>query len=570
MKKVLVIGGAGTFGARVLRLLAETGQFHLLIAGRDLAKAERVRASLPDATIDIRRFDRKGNVMAQLADIAPWAVIDAAGPFQDDSAARYAVPQACIQQGIHYVDLADSRAFVTGISDLDAAARAANVTVLAGASTVPALSTAIVDALASELKDIASIDIALSASNRATAGPNVNAAILSYVGQPIRYRAAGLWPQGFGWQKLAKKSFAVTGRQTIAGRLVGLCDVPDLDLLPLRFPQVGNVIFRAGAELPIQNIILWLLSFIVRWRGLKSLSPFAALFNRLQALGGFLGSDRSAMAISVTGRDRAGAMIEAGWTLIAEDGHGPWVPSFAATLLVRKLAMGEIPAGAGPAIGVLGLSDFIPLFAQFHLFTETRRIVLPPSLYARVLGAAFDSLPKPVQAIHAFGADAHAAGRGEVRRGHDPIARLLGWAFRFPPAQKNVPVTVIFGVDRAGEIWRRDFGGHCFRSRLATREKGSRTILTETFWPLTFDFDLHGHDAGLDMDIRAWRLLGLPLPKFLAPRISAMERVADGHFTFDVRIALPWGPLIVHYAGWLRHISPAHNPVISQQTRGVS
>lgn len=551
MRTILIIGGAGTFGARITRLLAETGQFHLVIGGRDLAKAQRVLEYLPDAGIAITKFDRKGDVDAQLAHLAPWAVIDAAGPFQDDGAARYRVPEACIGARIHYIDLADSREFVTGIAALDMAARAARTAVISGASSVPALSAAIVDALAADLTAIAAIDIALSASNRATAGPSVNAAILSYVGQPIRFRDAGAWRLGYGWQCLAWKSFVVSGRRPILRRLVGLCDVPDLDLLPRRYPSARNVIFRAGAELFSQNIALWIMSFVVRCGLLKSLSPLASAFTRLQILSRFMGSECSGMSVSVTGQDRTGRAVRNLWTLLGEDGHGPWVPSFAAVLLVQKLAAGAVPAGAGPAIGLLRESDFGPLFVKFHLFTETTKVDLPAPLYARVLGTAFAQMPKEVRAMHAFIASNRATGRGKVARGRDPLARLLGWLFRFPPAQGDVPVEVIFVIDERGETWIRNFAGHRFRSRLAAEQSGSELVLTEAFGPLTFLFDLIGRESGLKMKIRAWRAFGLPMPRFLAPRIFAHETVVDGHFCFNVGIALPWGPLIVHYTGWL-------------------
>jgi hypothetical protein len=557
VRSILIIGGAGTFGARILRLLAETQAFRLIIGGRDLARAEGVRASVPDATIEVARFDRKGDLATQLAALKPWAVIDAAGPFQDETPTRYAVPAACIELGIHYIDLADSRAFVTGIAALDAAARAAGVAILSGASSVPAFSTAIVDDLTCQMRDVVAIDIALSASNRATAGPSVNAAILSYVGQGIRYRASGGWQTGHGWQCLARKSFAVSGHRSIEGRLVGLCDVPDLDLLPERFPSVRHVMFRAGAELVVQNLVLWLLSFPVRWHWLRSLSRFAVLFNHLQKWSSFLGSDRSALSVGVSGRNREGEPMQALWTLIAEDGHGPWVPSFAAVLLTQKLAAGGVPAGARPAIGQLTLADFAPLFAKFHLFTETRRWPLPPPLYARVLGPDFARMPAPVRAMHAFIAGDRVAGRGHVERGADPVARLVGWAFRFPPAQADVPVEVAFSINDRGETWRRNFAGHRFGSHLSSRLVDGKPVLIETFWPFTFDFDLSGHESGLEMEIRAWRLIGLKLPRALAPRVTATERVIDGRFSFNVCIALPWGPLIVHYAGWLApHIGP--------------
>jgi len=175
----------------------------------------------------------------------------------------------------------------------------------------------------------------------------------------------------------------------------------------------------------------------------------------------------------------------------------------------------------------------------------------PPSLYGRVLGDDFQRMPAPVQALHALITTTEVNGRGRVERGHDPIARLIGLLFRFPPAQADVPVKVRFTIDAAGETWQRDFAGHRFRSRLASRRRGDRIILTETFWPLTFDFDLSGHERGLEMAVRGWRVFGLPLPFRFAPQVSATERAEGALFAFDVRIALPWGRLIVHYRGFL-------------------
>jgi hypothetical protein len=558
MRLILVIGGAGTFGARVVRLLAPREDCHILVGGRDPARAASLLTELGDKA-RFQPFDRVKDVTAQLGVIRPWLVIDAAGPFQFDDTRPYAVPHACIARGIHYIDLADSRRFVADIGMLNDAARGAHVTVIGGASSVPALSMAVVAELARELVEIDTVDIALSASNRATAGPNVTQAILSYVGKPIAFLKGGTWRQGHGWQELVRKSFAVAGRTSIRNRWVGLCDVPDLDLLPRRYPTLVNVTFRAGAELAVQNLALWLLSFAVRWRFIQSLSALGPFLTRLQRAFGQLGTDRSAMSVRVIGRDNAGAPRQAIWTLIAEDGHGPWVPSFAAVIAAQKLLQGDMPVGAFPASEVLQFADFTDLLQRFHLFTETRHCALPAPLYARVMGGAFAAMPSEVQAMHSHPTSTQVEGRGSVSRGNHPLARLVGYLFRFPPARSDIPVAVTFDIRAGAEIWRRDFGGHRFGSRLSSRIKDGRSILTETFWPFTFDFDLDGAANGLDMHIRGWRFLGVPLPRSLAPVVRAQERVADGRFTFDVEIALPWGALVVRYRGFLLSRQHASN-----------
>ena len=137
MKRILVIGGYGGFGARLARRLAAAGH-SVTVAGRSAEKARAFATRLPNA--EGVAADRETDLAALLAAQWPDLVIDAAGPFQESG---YGVPEACIAAGIPYLDLADARGFVTGIGALDEAARAAGVTVIAGASTAPALTGAV-------------------------------------------------------------------------------------------------------------------------------------------------------------------------------------------------------------------------------------------------------------------------------------------------------------------------------------------------------------------------------------------------------------------------------------------
>ncbi|MBL8708595.1 MAG: saccharopine dehydrogenase NADP-binding domain-containing protein, partial [Rhodospirillaceae bacterium] len=470
--KVLLIGGSGTFGRRIAQLLAETGGFDILIAGRDLARADAAAGALRPPARAVS-FDRNGDVEARIAALKPDLVIDAAGPFQDAAGDPYRVARACIAARSHYLDIADARDFVGGIETLSAAAGAAGVSVISGASSVPALSSAYVAELARGMSEIAAIDIALSASNRATAGANVNAVILSYVGRTVCYRRAGGWVSGHGWGEMVARDFVVTGRAPIRRRLVALCDVPDLDLLPRLHPGARNVIFRAGAELALQNRALATLGWLVRHGWLHNLQRWAPFLTRWQHRLGFLGSDRSGMRVDILGRDDTGKGVVRRWTLLAEDGHGPWVPSFAAVLLARKLARGDLIPGAMSAANLLTPTDFRTLFERFHLFEEATREAAPLTLYARTMGPDFDRLPSAVRALHNFLAPDRAAGRASVTRGNSLLARLAAKLGGFPAAVADTPVAVDFDVTPAGETWTRDFGGEVFRSHLSLRQRGN-------------------------------------------------------------------------------------------------
>lgn len=536
MRTVLVLGGYGGFGARVSQLLAERG-FAVIVAGRSLVRAEAFCARHPGLPLRAAELDRDAPLRPHLVALDPWLVIDAAGPFQGND---YHVPKACIAAGCHYSDLADARAFVAGIGALDPAARTAGVSVVSGASSVPALSAAVADRLAEGLSRVHSIDMALSASNRASGSKSVTQAILSYVGKPIRMWRGRRWGIGHGWQEMGEVHYAVPGRKPLPRR-VALCEVPDLDLFPSRYAGQPAVRFRAGTEIEAQNLALWLVSWPVRWGWLNSALPLVPVGLLVQRLLRGVGGDRSAMRVELRGDSAVRR-----WTLLAEDGDGPWVPALAATLLASKLAQGALPPGAMPAAGLLALGDFNPLFAGLRLFTaigEERRT----PLYARIMGDDFEALPDPLRQMHDPASELLAHGRARIEVGRNPLARLIRVLFHLPPAIADATLSVTIACDRDGERWTRDFGGHRFSSRMS--EEGG--LLAERFGPVTFLMRLQAEADGLTMHHAGWRFLGVPMPRWLGPRGIARERCIGGRFHFDVPIALPLIGLLVHYSGWL-------------------
>lgn len=487
--------------------------------------------------------DRARDLGALLDELHPDLLIDAAGPFQ---ASGYAVPLACATRGIAYLDLADARDFVADIEVVDAAAKKGGVAVITGASSVPALSGAVARHLAQGLDRVDAVDISISASNRATAGPSVARAILSYVGRPVRLWRGRRWVSATGWQDLRRESYAVTGEKPLHRRLVALADIPDHQLLPDRLPGRPAVTFRAGTELSFQVLALWLLSWPVRWGWVRSASGAARLVGPLQRLTARFGTDRSAMKVRLAGL-WGEEPVERTWTLVASDGDGPEIPTLAATLLAERILAGVLPPGARDAEGLLTLDAFGPLFARLAIRHETVERTPPPPLYARIMGERFASLPPLLRALHSVNRDGGAQGQAQVRRGAHPLARLVAAVMRFPPPGTH-DLHVAFSTGRACEVWTRDFGGHRFSSEL--REDRGR--LVERFGPFRFRFDLPSDTSGLRMITRGWTTFGVPLPLFLAPRTQAREWQEDGRFRFDVRIALPLIGLLVQYRGALR------------------
>ena len=132
VSRVLIIGGYGNFGSFIARALARDPDIRLLIAGRSTAKAGTFIAGLGAANPpEAHALDISSDPGPAIAAAAPDIVIHAVGPFQCQD---YRVAEACIAAGAHYLDLADARAFVTGIGALDEKAKQAGVAIVAGAS----------------------------------------------------------------------------------------------------------------------------------------------------------------------------------------------------------------------------------------------------------------------------------------------------------------------------------------------------------------------------------------------------------------------------------------------------
>jgi hypothetical protein len=537
LKKILVLGGYGGFGSRLSRRLAGDG-FQVLIAGRNHEAAEALARHLPNA--GALRADRNGNVAAILDEHKPFLLIDAAGPFQQSD---HQVAEACIAAGVHYIDLADARDFVRMIGLLDEQARAAGICVISGASSVPALSGAVVADITHDMDQISSIAISISASNHATAGASVASAILSYVGKPVRVWRGRRWQERTGWHMLKRETYAIAGKPGLR-RLVALADVPDHDLLVNDTRGRPSVIFRAGPEFAFQTLALWLLSWPVVWGWLASLQGMGRFLLPLQGLTARLGTARSAVTIEAKGI-ALGAMKAHRWTLIAENGDGVEIPTLPAQLLTRALRDGRLSPGARHAGGLLQLAEFRDLFQALAISDETREAPYAP-LYQRVMGETFAQLSEPVRAMHEVFGDGGAKGEAVVSRGNSAVARLVAKMFGFPPAGRH-SLYVSFEEENGVERWTRDFSGQSFSSRLS-EEKGH---LVERFSAFRFSFDLPLRGNGLSMEIRRWSLLGVPMPLFLAPRSTAYEWAEGDRFHFDVSIALPLIGLVVHYRGWL-------------------
>lgn len=366
--KVLIIGGSGVFGSRLAELATREGGVALTLAGRTQAKLDAVADAL-DPRPETLVLERDLIDARHLAGFD--LVIDTAGPFQST---RPAVISAALAARVPYVDIADGRKFVADFDSFDAVAKRRGVPLVTGASSIPALSHAVLDEMVRGWRAIDDIRIGIYPGNRAPRGKSVVEGILSYVGHPVRVFREGRWQDVPGWGRLHSETIPRLGR-----RWASTCDTPEQDLLVTRYRPRRSAEFYAGMELSLLHVGLWLLSFPVRWGWLKSLRPWTgpllAIAKKLRPLG----SDRGAMTVRARGEDAQGRPVEASWLLRADGNRGPYVPVLAALALIRRFRDGNPPApGAGPCLGMLTLEDFAADFAMLRIETEMRQVQHAP------------------------------------------------------------------------------------------------------------------------------------------------------------------------------------------------
>ena len=550
-RTILVLGGTGVFGSRLAAGLIRDGIPSVTIAGRGEARLREVAARLGCRW---QVLDRGASTFAaDIRRIAPFAVVDASGPFQgygvDDP---YRVAHAAIAAGAHYFDLSDDAGFTAGIGALDGSARAEGVAVLSGVSSVPAVSAAAVHALAENLERIDLIDSMILPGNRAPRGRSVTAAILRQAGRPSPGSDRLAW---IGSERVV---IAPPGRSAFT-RLASPIGAPDLLLMPRHF-KAHEVRFRAGLELWVMHKGLELIAHAVRLGLLRNaatvLSPAHLAARALERFG----TDVGAMRVLVRGEAADGTTVERIWTLVADAGDGPHVPAIPGRILAGKLMRGEVATGARACLDDLTLEECEAAAPELALeFFRKDRPYRP--LFEEVLDRDWTELPEPVRGLHRLASRSVWRGEAQVSRGRHPIARLVAALFRFPPEAVATPVTVTMSRREDQEIWTRDFGGHRFVSHLSA-DKLRKGRMWERFGPFAFAIDLGASRGALRYPVAAGRFMGLPLPGFVLPRSETAETVdAEGRVAFDVALSLPLVGPIVRYRGWL----VPHHPISGDQ-----
>lgn len=366
MKKVVVLGGYGNFGKRIVESLASIENITIYVAGRSHDKAMACTNGLTAsaiATLQPLSLDIFSDTFKeQLETLSPYLVIHTSGPFQGQD---YRVPKACLEVGAHYIDLADDRRFVCDITQLDAQAKDQGLLIVSGASSVPGLSSTVVEHYQNQFSTIETIDLAIAPGNRAERGLATVEAILSYTGHPINVFKEGQWQNIYGWMSSRVNDFGgIVGKRHLAN-----VDVPDLELFPNRYHVSKGVSFQAGLELPILHLTMVAMAYLAKKSVVSNWAPLAKTIVSTSNLFLPFGTDKGAMEVLITGKDQDNREKTIKWSLYAPDGNGPYIPTLSTIILAKKLLENnDHDSGAKPCVGLFELNDFVAYFKALDIY----------------------------------------------------------------------------------------------------------------------------------------------------------------------------------------------------------
>jgi hypothetical protein len=553
--RILIVGGYGTFGGRLVELLESDSRLTLLVAGRSEVAAQKYCASRRSARAQLLPtvFDRATADAAQLTALNPAILVDASGPFQAYGPQGYRLVEQCIASGVNYLDLADGSDFVAGVPHFNDAAQAAGVFVLSGVSSFPVLTAAVVRKLAEGMSSVRGIRGGIAPSPYAGVGLNVIRAIASYAGQRIAIRRRGA--TGTGWPFAESERFvvAVPGRVPLRRLRFSLVDVPDLRTLAVLWPQATDIWMGAAPVPAALHRALTVLAWLVRIGLLRSLSWLPGLMHLVSNHVRW-GEHRGGMFVVVSGEGPAGTALLREWHLLAEGHDGPLIPSMAVQAVICNVLDGHSPpSGARTATSDVHLDDYQKLFARRTIYSGTRQCPVMPEqpLFQRILGDAWEQLPGEVRRLHAVATSSRFTGRCTVQRGRNPLALLAATVIGFPRSGAGQDITVDLRVEADAERWVRTIGGRKFSSVLKQGYGRSEWLVRERFGPVTVDIALLLEGGLLCYLIRGWTLCGIRLPRWLGPRSTALESAEEGKFCFDVTIGHSLTGVIVRYRGVL-------------------
>ncbi len=363
---VMVLGGYGTFGSRITKALCKKG-FHVIINGRHFHQAQALKHSILEedfsAEVTVSCFDIYSQLNLRLKKMKPKLVIHTCGPFQEQNTF---IAETTIKAGVNYIDLSDDRSYVKKMQSLNELAHTNGVTAITGASTVPALSSAVLAFVQDKyaIKKFKAVKIGISPGQKTARGLATTQAVLSYIGKALKP-----WPgsqkKRFGWQDTYLQNYP-----NINSRLMGNCEAPDLDCLHVHF-DIQQLTFSAGMESKLLHRLIWLCSWLIRLGLPLRLKKHAPWLLKTSRWFDSLGTEDGGMHVEFevglgkAKKNNQYKTIKKTWFIEATGNQGPQIPAIPAILMAEKILTQPIKAGVQNCVKLITLEDYLNELKQF-------------------------------------------------------------------------------------------------------------------------------------------------------------------------------------------------------------
>lgn len=188
------------------------------------------------------------------------------------------------------------------------------------------------------------------------------------------------------------------------------------------------------------------------------------------------------------------------------------------------------------------------------------------SLFERVLGQRYGELAPALQRFHRLAGRHELHGVVETDPPGSALGRVLAGLLGSPRRATKGPIRFELDAAPGRETWTRHFPGRTMGSQMHV--VGGRVVERMGAAALTFALEADG--GRLRMRLERMRLLGIPCPAWLRPRIVAEETGVGERLHFRIEAHVIVIGQVVGYRGWLSlaQATPADRRDDSHAARG--
>lgn len=208
---IVVVGGYGAVGRGVALSLAPVFPGQVIVAGRDLDRARALAARAPRGTLGWQRVD-----VDSPTDVA-LLLRDAAVAVMCVERGNVEFARACLERGVHYVDISATAAVLDGIADLDPVAVGHGATAVLSVGLAPGLTNLLARHCVARLPTATSVDLTVFLGTAGDHGPDSLRWTLEQLGARATHRPARAYLPGVG--RRTAYAFPFSDQDTLTGSL---------------------------------------------------------------------------------------------------------------------------------------------------------------------------------------------------------------------------------------------------------------------------------------------------------------------------------------------------------------